>query len=277
MSAVLQAVLVLAGIGIIASVGLVVAAKFMFVPTNPRVDEVLEVLPGANCGACGFAGCSDYAAAVANGKAAANCCVPGADAVAAKVAAIMGVEAEDVVEKCAVVACRGCTTAAPKYDYVGVHTCEALAMFHSGPEACAFGCLGQGDCKAACPFNAICIVNGVAHIDPAACKGCGKCVAVCPKKLIRLVPTVQDSAVLCVNTEKGAQTRKICTNGCIGCLKCEKVCPSDAVHVTNNCAFIDTDKCTQCRACESECPVGCIDIGFTAKPMLHERTAPAAK
>lgn len=257
---ILNAVLVLAGIGLVCAVGLVFAAKFMFVPSNPKIDEVVEVLPGANCGACGFAGCSDYAKAVAEGKAETNLCVPGADAVAAKVAAIMGVAAADVVEMTAVVACRGCTADEPKYDYVGVRSCAAESMVAGGPSACRYGCLGCGDCAAACPFGAICVENGVAYVDPAACKGCGRCVSVCPKHLIKLVPEVKNSVVLCTNADKGAATRKVCAHGCIGCMKCQKICPNEAIKVVDNHAVIDVDKCTQCKACVAECPVGCIQI-----------------
>ncbi|MEG2233786.1 MAG: RnfABCDGE type electron transport complex subunit B [Oscillospiraceae bacterium] len=258
---ILYAVLVLTGIGFLAAIGLVVASKIMFVPTNENVEKVRGVLPGANCGACGFAGCDDYAAAVAKGSAETNLCVPGADKTASAVAGIMGQKALDVIEKTAVVACKGCTDKTPRFEYTGVKTCAAANMLHRGPLGCTYGCEGLGDCFAACPFDAICVKNGVAHIDADICTGCAKCVAACPKKLIHLVPKIKNSAVLCSNKDKGAVTRKICGNGCIGCMKCEKICEHDAIHVENNCAAIDTTKCVQCKKCEAECPVGVIRIG----------------
>ncbi len=258
--AIVYAVAVLAGIGLIASAVLVVASKLMYVPTDENAAKIREVLPGANCGACGYAGCDDYAAAVAAGKAKTNLCVPGADKVAAEVAALMGQEALDVVEMTAVVACRGCADREPKYEYRGIQSCAAANMMHAGPVKCSYGCEGFGDCAAACPFDAICIANGVAHVDPALCKGCGRCVSACPKKLISLIPQAKYAAVLCSSADKGAVTRKICTNGCIGCMKCEKVCEHDAVHVQNNHAAIDTEKCVLCGKCAQECPVGVIRI-----------------
>ncbi len=257
---IVYAVLVLAGIGLVASGMLVVASKLMYVPTDERAARVREALPGANCGACGFAGCDDYAAAVAAGKAETNLCVPGADKAAAEVAAVMGKEALDVVEMTAVVACRGCSDKAPKFEYDGIRSCTAANMMHAGPVRCSYGCEGFGDCAAACPFDAICVNDGVARVDPRLCRGCGKCVAACPKKLITLVPQAKISAVRCRNLDKGAVTRKVCSNGCIGCMKCQKVCEHDAVHVENNCAVIDPEKCIQCGKCAEECPVGVIRI-----------------
>ena len=261
MSAVFSAVAVVTGIGAICGLLLVIAAKFMYVPVDERASLVREQLPGANCGACGFAGCDDYAAAVAAGTAMTNQCVVGADAVAAKIAEVMGVEALDVVEMVGVVTCRGCAEKPQIYEYEGIHSCAAAAMLHGGPGSCSYGCVGFGDCVAACKFDAIHVINGVAKIDPSVCTGCGSCAAACPKQIIKMLPQVNRAAVLCINKDKGAIARKACTNACIGCMKCEKICPNDAIHVVNFCAQIDTEKCLNCRKCESECPTGAICIG----------------
>ena len=260
MNPIVAAVLVVSGIGLVCGLLLVIAAKFMYVPTDETVSKVREVLPGANCGACGFAGCDDYAAAVATGKASTNKCIVGADPVAAAVAEVMGVAAQDVVEMTSVVACRGCADSPKKFEYDGLKTCAAAAMFHGGPSACSYGCIGFGDCAAVCQFDAICLESGVAVINPKKCTGCGACIKACPKGIITQVPQVENSMVLCLNKDKGAVTRKTCSNGCIGCMKCEKVCKNDAVHVENNCAVIDYKKCLRCRDCETSCPVGAIKI-----------------
>ncbi len=259
-----NAVLVLAGIGLLGAVLLVVAAKLMYVPSSELTDSIRELLPGANCGACGYAGCDDYAAAVASGEAEAHFCVPGGSKVAVGIAALLGQKAHAVSKLVAIIACKGCSDKQPKYDYQGVKTCTAAIMLHAGPNKCSYGCEGLGDCAAGCPFDAICIEDGVAHINQILCRGCGACVATCPKKLISLqaahMPTSTIPMVRCSNHDKGAITRKLCANGCIGCMKCEKVCEHDAIHVVNNCAAIDTGNCVQCGRCMRECPTGVIRI-----------------
>ncbi|MDO4566997.1 MAG: RnfABCDGE type electron transport complex subunit B [Oscillospiraceae bacterium] len=165
MSTVLSSVLVVTGLGLAAGLLLVLAAKFMYVPADETAAEVRALLPGANCGACGFAGCDDYAAAVASGKAPTNKCTVGADAVAADIAKLMGVAALDVIEKCAVVACRGCVEKPSRFEYEGLKSCAAAAMLHAGPASCAYGCLGFGDCVSVCGFDAMHLVDGVAAVD----------------------------------------------------------------------------------------------------------------
>ncbi|MBO7150911.1 MAG: RnfABCDGE type electron transport complex subunit B, partial [Clostridia bacterium] len=217
-------------------------------------------LPGVNCGACGFTGSDEYAKALLSDPSLpANLCVPGADMVASSLAATLGKEAEDVIEMVAILACDGnCYATALKYDYTGPATCKAVSTLYSGNGKCAYGCIGYGDCAAVCPNDAICIKDGIAHIDTRKCIGCGMCAKVCPHHIISIMADVERVYVACSNKDKGAQTRKVCENGCIGCKKCEKTCEHGAITVIDNLAQIDYDKCVDCKKCVQACPVKCI-------------------
>ena len=262
MNPILIAALVVAGIGAVCAVVLVVASKFFSVEEDETYTKIRECLPGANCGACGYAGCDGYAKALATEQGIkTNLCIPGADAVSKQISEILGVEFEDVVEKVAVIHCYGdCSHTSNKMDYVGIQSCEAAKMMYGGRGNCVYGCMGLGDCARACPQGAICIENGIAHVDTRKCIGCGLCVRACPRGLISLVNDGSKVLITCSNTEKGAIARKKCSNACIGCKMCEKGCEYGAIKVTNNLATIDYDKCTQCTKCAQNCPVGCIFI-----------------
>ncbi len=260
MTPILIAAAAVGAIGAVCAVVLVVASKFFAVETDETFTKVRECLPGANCGACGYAGCDGYAEALAKGtEKNAGLCIPGADATSAAVAKLLGLETVDVVEKVAVIHCYGdCDHTANKMDYVGIESCEAAKLMYGGQGKCVFGCMGLGDCARACPEGAICIENGIAHIDTRKCIGCGLCARTCPRGLIEILPDVERVLVTCNNTEKGAAVRGKCSNGCIGCKKCEKNCPTGAIAVENNLARIDYNKCTRCGLCAENCPVGCI-------------------
>ncbi|MBQ3556676.1 MAG: RnfABCDGE type electron transport complex subunit B [Oscillospiraceae bacterium] len=262
MDPILLAVLVVAVIGIIGAVILVAASVVMHVPVDERVEKITAVLAGANCGACGCAGCADYARAIVEDGTPIDRCTPGGAACAAAVAAIMGVEAGQIHSMKAVVACSGdCEHTTKRFDYQGLNSCAAAKGLYGGDGACAFGCLGYGDCAAACPFGAISIEQGIAKVDRSKCVGCGLCAKVCPNAVIRLVPEHRRKpVVLCSSRDKGADTRKACSTGCIGCMKCTKVCAKDAITVENNLAAIDQDRCVGCQLCVKECPVGVIRI-----------------
>lgn len=260
MNAILIPIIAVAVIGLICGVMLVVASKLMAVPTDETFTAVRDCLPGANCGACGYAGCDGYAKALADGsEKRTSLCVPGSDAAASQIAAALGVEAEEVVERVAVIACCGDSTCtARKHEYQGISGCAAANLLFAGDGACAYGCLGYGDCASVCPTDAICIENGLARVIPSRCIGCGLCGKVCPKQLIQLVPDTVNTVVRCSNADKGALTRKACTKGCIACKKCERECPADAITIINNHAVIDFNKCVQCGHCADICTTGCI-------------------
>ncbi len=260
---ILLPILILAGLGLLAAVLLVVASAVMSVESDETVERLTELLPGVNCGACGYSGCSGYAAALAeggkDGSVKTNLCAPGGDATAKKISALLGTEYTDVEEQLAVVCCNGnCDATGKKYDYHGTPSCAACNRFYAGNSDCAYGCLGFGDCVNACPYGAIKLENGIAVIDRGICTGCGICVTKCPKQLImrhRLSGTV---SVACASHADGKSTRTACKNGCIACGKCERTCPHDAIHVVDKLAVIDYEKCTSCGACAEACPVKCI-------------------
>ncbi|MCQ2420898.1 MAG: RnfABCDGE type electron transport complex subunit B [Clostridia bacterium] len=248
-------------IGLICGVGLSVASSVMAVKEDERFPVIRDCLPGANCGACGYSGCDGYAKALLEPGTKTNLCVPGADAVAAKIAEVLGVEAQDVVEKIAVVRCSGtCEATSVKEDYRGIESCRAAKLFFGGAGSCIYGCMGLGDCTKVCPKDAICMVKGIAHVDLKKCIGCGMCAKECPQQVITVVPDVIKAMVICSNVDKGAVTRKACTMGCIGCHKCEKVCEQGAITITNNLAHVDPDKCIGCGKCAEVCTTGALRV-----------------
>jgi Na+-translocating ferredoxin:NAD+ oxidoreductase RNF subunit RnfB len=234
---------------------------------DERIAQIQAALPGSNCGACGFAGCSGYAVALASGKdVKTNLCTPGGTGVSEDVSAILGVKAESVAMKYAVVHCQGAAQL-KKMEYKGVQSCEAARQLFGGEGACVFGCLGYGDCQIVCPSNAVCMENGIAQINTKLCTGCGICVKACPNNLISIVNAGLAVFVLCKNIEKGAATRKKCSIGCIGCAKCVRECPQEAIVVEENLAKIDYAKCSAsnegCGHCAEICVVKCIKASLT--------------
>ncbi len=256
-------VLILAAIAIVCAVLLTVASVLFGIKEDEKYLAIRDALPGANCGACGYSGCDAYAKALSEGKIdKTNLCIPGGDGAAKTIADTLGLEAEDVVEKVAYVACNGrCHTVDKKYEYVGEKSCRIANMAYQGDRFCTYACLGYGDCVAVCPKDAITIEDGVARIDPRKCIGCGLCARTCPNNIIHLVNDTTRVVVECSNHDKGAATRKYCTNGCIGCGKCQKNCEAGAITVIDNLAVIDYEKCTNCGKCAEVCPVKCIHEG----------------
>lgn len=250
-------------IALICGIVLTITNKLFGVKEDEKAIKIRECLPSVNCGACGYAGCDSYAKALSEGTAeATNLCVPGGDKTAKEIAEILGVDADEVIEKVAFVACNGvCGAVERKYDYVGHKTCAEANLSYGGDKSCTASCLGYGDCVKACPESAITVNDNVAHIDPTKCIGCGICVRVCPNNVIHLIADTSKIVVKCSNHEKGAVVRKYCGNGCIACMKCEKTCPHGAIKVKNNLAEIDYSLCTACGACVKVCPVQCIHEG----------------
>lgn len=258
---ILYAVIVLGVLGAVFGLLLAFASRVFAVPVDERKSAISEILPGANCGGCGFAGCSAFANAVVEGNAPVSGCVVGGAAVSGQIAKIMGVDVEESIRNVAFVHCSGNHTNSPaKYFYVGVEDCVAALKLQSGPSACQYSCLGMGNCTRACKFDAIHVVDGVAVVDKEKCTGCKACVSACPREIIKIIPYDSKTVVPCNSKDKGPDTRKVCLVGCISCHICEKICQYGAIKVVDNHAVIDYDKCTSCGECIEKCPRGIINV-----------------
>jgi len=251
---VIAAAVALGALGLVFGLVLAVTAKFFAVKTDERVASIVEVLPKANCGACGFAGCDAFASAVINGDAPPTGCSAGGNAVAQKIAAILGTEVDKREKMLAYVRCTGAHTVPKRYEYVGINSCFAAHKLSGGPLACVYGCLGFGDCASVCKFGALRVVQGNAVVDREKCTACGKCADACPRKLIEIIPAAATLAVGCSSRDKGGAVRENCSVGCIGCMLCKKACQHDAILFADNLAKIDQTKCIGCGECAAVCP-----------------------
>jgi Na+-translocating ferredoxin:NAD+ oxidoreductase subunit B len=254
-------IFVVGGIGLIAGIGLAIASYYMEVKSDERVEQINAVLPGANCGGCGYTGCEGYANAIVIDGIAINLCAPGGAKVSKAIADITGGEVSDTQKQTAFVFCNGTNNnTSKKALYKGIQTCAAASMISGGPWDCYYGCLGYGDCVSSCPFDAIILKDDVAVINPAKCTGCKKCVVACPKNIIHMNNCLPLAHVVCSNKDKGVATRKLCSVGCIACTKCVKECPEGAISMDKWLAVIDNKKCTGCGKCVEVCPTKCIEI-----------------
>ena len=289
MNFILIAVIVLGAIGLIAAIVLFAASKKFAVYEDPRIAQVNALLPGANCGGCGFAGCGGMADALVNGADAGSieglsCPVGGAD-VMGSVADLLGMAIANGEPKVAVVRCNGtCEHRQKIAEYAGLRTCAAMNVCGAGETACGFGCLGCGDCVEACQFDAIHVnpETGIPEVDEEKCVACGACAKACPRNIIELRkkgPKGRRVYVSCVNKDKGPAAMKACAVSCIGCGKCEKECPFGAITVEANLAYIDPEKCRLCRKCEKVCPKHVIvAVNFPApKPKPEAEEQPEAR
>ncbi len=266
MGNIIAAIAVLGILGAVFGLILSVASKIFEVKKDPREEEILSHLAGANCGGCGYPGCAGLAAAILAGKAPVNACAPAGPENAAAIAKIMGLEAPTGEREVAFVRCNGGTNAQKRYEYVGVQDCVAATKVAAGPLECAFGCLGFGSCVKACQFGAMSIgPSSAAVVDPDKCTGCMACAQACPRGLIVSVPASKQVRVACANQDKGKAAMSVCANSCIGCGLCEKECKFDAIHVEGGVAVIDYAKCKGCKLCTKVCPRDAITPIATAE------------
>jgi Na+-translocating ferredoxin:NAD+ oxidoreductase RNF subunit RnfB len=263
------AVALLAVLGVIFGIALAVVASKFVVKVDPKVDQVRETLPGANCGACGFAGCMGYAeAVVGNPDVAPNLCAPGKSPVAQKIAQITGKSAGAVDPKIARVFCQGGRSKSQRrFIYSGVMDCTAAVLAAGGDKSCDFGCLGYATCMRACPFDAITMsADSLPLINKEKCTACGKCVAACPKQVIELGLMSKAVVISCHSRDKGIDVKKKCQVGCIACGICVRTCPVDAIKIDNNLARIDHNKCITCGLCVKKCPTNAIRDYIPVRP-----------
>ena len=270
-------------LGLLLAVVLYFVAQKFKVEEDPRIDIVEGIMPGANCGGCGQAGCRAFAEACTKAENLDNLfCPVGGNATMKKVADALGFQVAEKAPMVAVVRCNGTCENRPKTNvYDGIATCAAKSALYSGDTGCKFGCVGCGDCVNVCNFGALSMnpATGLPVVDEEKCTACGACTKACPKSVIELRnkgPKNRRVFVSCVSQDKGAVARKACKAACIGCGKCAKVCPFEAIKVENNVAYIDFNKCKLCTKCVSECPTGAIHkVNFPEKPAAAPAAAPA--
>ncbi|MBD3272296.1 MAG: RnfABCDGE type electron transport complex subunit B [Elusimicrobia bacterium] len=254
---IVTAVITFGLMGLIIGILLAVANRFLQVTTDPREERVLAVLPGINCGACSYPGCAAYAAAVVQEHDRIDKCIPGGMNVAQKIGAIMGATVGPMEKRVARVLCNGGRDKSPeRFRYSGISSCAAVQVTSGGNKACTYGCLGLGDCKNVCPFDAIIIrEDGIAYVLEDKCTACGRCVAACPRGIISIIPKDKRVIVACSSKDPGPETKRNSKVGCIACRICVKKCPSQAITVENNLARINPDACTLAQSCIAPCPM----------------------
>lgn len=271
-------ILVVSGLAALLALLLFLVAKKFRVEEDPRIDDVEKMLPGANCGGCGFAGCRGMSEALVKQEDISSLyCPVGGGECMKKIATYLGKAAAEREPMVAVVRCAGSCENRPRVNrFDGAQSCVVASSLYAGETGCSFGCLGLGDCASVCEFGALQInpATGLPEVDEEKCTACGACVKACPKRIIELrkkAPKGRKIYVSCVNKDKGAVARKACKVACIGCGKCAKVCPFEAITVESNLAYIDFTKCKMCRKCVAECPTGAIvEFGFPPRKVAEE-------
>lgn len=252
-----MAIVSLGALGLVFGGLLAFASQKFAVDVDPRVEMVQGYLLGANCGACGYAGCAKYAEEVVAGRAPVNGCIPGGASVSKKIAELLGMDAPEAEARVVaqLVCLGGCDVAKNKAEYDGYKDCKAALMFGGGPKACRFGCIGEGTCARVCPVEAITMGdNGLPEIDTELCISCGKCKNACPRQVIDMINANTFHYVRCKSQDKGKQVREVCSRGCIACGLCVKNCPVNAIRLENNLAIIDSFTCNNCGTCVEVCP-----------------------
>jgi Na+-translocating ferredoxin:NAD+ oxidoreductase RNF subunit RnfB len=252
---IIGSLIVLGLLALLLGAALAVASKVFHVDTDPRIEQVEELLPGANCGGCGLAGCSAAAEHIVAGDASPTICPVCSDDARKQIFGLLGLTAEEGEPCIARMVCGGGTGCKDKEDYHGVGDCRAAVLVQGGPKACDYACVGLGSCVEACPFEAIVMGDdGLPKVIEERCTACGACERICPRGVIQVMPKKHVVWVKCQSHDKGAVVNRICQTGCIACRKCEKECPFDAIHVVDNLAVIDYEKCKLCGKCAKVCP-----------------------
>lgn len=278
-SVLLFTVLTLSALGVLAAIILYFVAQRFKVYEDPRIDTVEGMLPGANCGGCGFPGCRGLSDALVKSEdiSVLHCPVAGG-ATMGEIATFLGKSAPVRDAMVAVLKCNGTCENRPKVNvYDGARSCAVSASLYAGETSCSYGCLGMGDCVVVCNFGAISInkETGLPEVDDEKCTGCNACVKACPKMVLELRkkgPKSRRIYVSCANKDKGGVARKACSTACIGCGKCVKVCPFDAIIIEDNLAYIDSNKCKLCRKCVAECPTNAItELNFPPKKVVEPK------
>jgi len=258
MQTILTATLLLGGLGLVFGLVLGYASRKFAVKIDPKIEEIFEALPGANCGACGFTGCMELARAIVEGKGEPSACTLVDEKKAEQISKILGIEIKQKEKTKPVLLCQRTANQQKKFLYIGVQTCSAAMLTNEGNNSCNYGCIGLGDCLRICPFGAIYFKEGLPVFEEDLCKMCGKCIEICPKNIIKLIPKEQKVYVACSNRDKGKDARAVCKAACIGCGICVKTCPADAITLENYLAVIDPEKCTNCGECIKKCPTKAI-------------------
>ena len=263
MGTAILAVIFIATLCLILGVIIGLVANLFAVKTDPRIEETEELLPGANCGGCGFAGCSDFAKACVSGDATPDKCPVCDGGNIAKIEKLLGLDAGGAEKQVAVVMCGGDNSDAQKaVKYNGINDCKAAALVAGGDKGCEYGCLGFASCSRACPFDAIEMKNGLAIVHPELCVGCGKCVATCPRNIIKMVPASVEVHVYCSSKDKGAAKKKVCNVPCIGCRKCVKVADEGQMEIDGFLVSVNYDNPPSKDIIEAaKCPTGCLRTG----------------
>ena len=251
---IVESALLIGGIGLMVGIVLIWASKKFAVETDPLVDKINEILPGANCGACGYAGCADFAEKVVEEIAAVSDCPLCDFEVTKEIAMLVGKEVTEEEPTYPIVLCNGGVHCIDKVDYVGIDDCRAVMMISDGEKGCKYGCMGRGTCVRACPFDAIWIGDDrLPHVNKNLCKSCALCIDECPTNILVMAKESERTHIFCLSHDKGKAVKAVCEFGCTGCRRCVKACPEEAIIVTNFLATIDQEKCTNCGKCIEEC------------------------